>query len=316
MVGAIARPPPMLRAVLLVALVAAHDQQVGKLSDVQKRWIAENKYSVDYLTDLPGFITVNGETFETTCTCRPNLPKDPTLQCIPHSVSLTRMTPFPGERDRNQPSIEAAGIRKLVGEPTTLRNIEITKHHFSCCDGRSSDEIMGTWGGDAGEMLLAIAVWEELIGRDLTSADVAKYINYFLTYTKQEFVYIHTDTVAFGWLEEELGVIPLDITRPPSGLQARILEAVVRPEAIGCVHLRALMVHSERYGVRRKLVQMFLQEFHKALWDAENRPLSRKIVYYILSAPSTHREAAWVDVEMGYVGRGRHSALTRGRPVS
>ena len=39
-----------------------------------------------------------------------------------------------------------------------------------------------------------------------------------LTYTKQQFVYIHTDTVAFGWLEKEVGVVPLDVTRPPSGL--------------------------------------------------------------------------------------------------
>ena len=148
-------------------------------------------------------------------------------------VLVTQMAPFPGSRNVNHPNIDAAGIRTLVGEPTTLRNVEISKHHFSCCDGRSSDEVLGTWGGDAGEMMLAIAVWEDLAGRNLTASEVAKYVNYFLTYTKQEYVYMHTDTVAFGWLEQELGVVPLDVTRPPSGLQDAILDAVIQPSAIG-----------------------------------------------------------------------------------
>eukprot|EP00750_Incisomonas_marina_P021727 INCI4652.1.p1 GENE.INCI4652.1~~INCI4652.1.p1 ORF type:complete len:308 (+),score=56.71 INCI4652.1:271-1194(+) len=292
------RTPGLLRCWVVLCLCSHLVTTTAKLSAAKKQWIAENEYSVEHLTDLPGKISINGEVFDTSCTCRPNLPKDSTLQCIPHQVSIEPMAPFPGTRGRQHPNIDQAGLRALVGEPTTLRNVEVTKHHFSCCDGRSSDEILGTWGGDAGEIMLAIAVWEDLAGRNLTAGEVAKYVKYFLTYTKQEFVYIHTDTVAFGWLEQELGVIPLDITRPPSGLQDAILETLIRPEAIGCVHLRSLVTHSATYGVRRELVEMFLQAFHRTLWDTNNPTLGRKIVYYILSAPSTHREAAWVDVVM------------------
>ncbi len=35
-------------------------------------------------------------------------------------------------------------------------------HYFSCVDGRSSDEILGIWGGDTGHTLLSLAVYEEL----------------------------------------------------------------------------------------------------------------------------------------------------------
>jgi hypothetical protein len=145
-----------------------------KVSAAKKQWIVENDYSVQFLTDLPARVNLNGAVFDTSCTCRPNLPQDATRQCVPHQVTVTPEVPFPGDRDRHRPNIDAAGLRKLVGEPTTLRNVEITRHHFSCCDGRSSDEIIGTWGGDAGEMMLAIAVWEDLAGRNLTATEVAK----------------------------------------------------------------------------------------------------------------------------------------------
>ena len=44
-----------------------------------------------------------------------------------------------------------------------MRNVDINKAHFSCVDGRASDEVMGTWGGDAGELMLGLAVYEELV---------------------------------------------------------------------------------------------------------------------------------------------------------
>merc|ERR1711981_1044446 len=45
-------------------------------------------------------------------------------------------------------------IRDAIGNPQDLHFVKAKDHHFSCLDSRTSGEMIGTPGGDAGEFIL------------------------------------------------------------------------------------------------------------------------------------------------------------------
>ena len=53
-------------------------------------------------------------------------------------------------------------MRSLIGDITQLEFVDPTKTSFHCMDGRESNEILATPGGDFGEFLLALYIYEGL----------------------------------------------------------------------------------------------------------------------------------------------------------
>jgi hypothetical protein len=53
---------------------------------------------------------------------------------------------------------------------------------------------------------------------------------------------------------------------PPPGARAFLLEHLVRPENMGCGHLRLCMTEQNIYGVRPELARAFLEAFHELRW--------------------------------------------------
>jgi len=53
-------------------------------------------------------------------------------------------------------------IRNLIGNIHKLDFVDPTRHHFSCMDGRVNNASLGTPGGDAGEFILALYIYEGL----------------------------------------------------------------------------------------------------------------------------------------------------------
>ena len=74
----------------------------------------------------------------------------------------------------------------------------VRKYYMSSPDGRSSDEVMGSWGGDFGEMLLGLSVLESEKGRDLSTFEVKNFVKNTLQYSKQNYFYYGTDTSVRG----------------------------------------------------------------------------------------------------------------------
>lgn len=50
----------------------------------------------------------------------------------------------------------------MIGSLSDIIFVDPVKYHFSCLDGRIKDPILGTPGGDAGEFILALHVYETL----------------------------------------------------------------------------------------------------------------------------------------------------------
>jgi hypothetical protein len=134
----------------------------------------------------------------------------------------------------------------------------------SCVDGRGEAPIIGTPGGDVGDLLLSLAALEAQAGHpiraDHLDALLARYVASFGRF------YLHTDGHALERLAAALRRLPAfrevqvswtspeEIRRfvlaPPPGLEDALLDELARPEHIGCGHLRLLSEHPEAYGLR------------------------------------------------------------------
>jgi len=148
-------------------------------------------------------------------------------------------------------------------------------------DGRSGSPHVGTPGGDAGELVLALAAIEQVSERELADEDVAPALaGYVASFGR---FYMHSDAHALERLRTALeadprfaearadgalapGRIESFVRRPPAALEDALLEQLVRSEHVGCGHLRTMLEHPQEYGARRELVQAVIREAHRLGW--------------------------------------------------
>lgn len=167
----------------------------------------------------------------------------------------------------------------------------------SCVDGRGELGIIGTPGGNAGEFLLSLAAVEEVTGKPFDAEQIPTYFESYL----REFgrFYMHGDTHALSHLPTELSdqaaLAETDARRmgnflrkPPGELHSRLLEELVKPQNIGCGHLKLMLTRPDDYGVRPELITAFLKACFRALWSGA------PVDYVVLDGD--HREGAVVNV--------------------
>lgn len=167
----------------------------------------------------------------------------------------------------------------------------------SCVDGRGELGIVGTPGGNAGEFLLALATLERISGQpfplDQLEVFFHKYLDRFGKF------YMHGDTHALARMPAEIWeqASPAEsqartmgdfLRTPPAVLQPRLLEELIKPDHIGCGHLKLMLTRPEDYGVRPELTLEFMRVFFTALW--QGKPLD----YVVLEG--NHQEGAVVNV--------------------
>lgn len=164
----------------------------------------------------------------------------------------------------------------------------------ACVDGRDAHAIIGTPGGDAGELILALAVAEQLGRAPFSEASVdrvfADYLDAFGHF------YLHTDVhAARRWLDSA-GVAGDDVDgllrAPPRDAQVALLGRAAEPAHIGCGHLRLTVERPEAYGVRPGLVHAVLSAYFRRLWSGDAR-----LEFVVLEG--SHAESAVLTVQMG-----------------
>jgi len=52
-----------------------------------------------------------------------------------------------------------------VGHPKELSYVNVADQYFSCLDGRVDKSVLGVPGGDSGEFILALHVYENYLGK-------------------------------------------------------------------------------------------------------------------------------------------------------
>src|SRR6185369_10079094 len=89
-------------------------------------------------------------------------------------------------------------VQKHVGDRLSVKWIKLpallVRGLVSCVDGRDDSGVIGTPGGDAGEMLIGLRALEKTMHRDLTSDEVANLLMRRLDVFGR--FYMHTDIAA------------------------------------------------------------------------------------------------------------------------
>jgi hypothetical protein len=171
----------------------------------------------------------------------------------------------------------------------------------ACIDGRDAHAVVGTPGGDAGELLLALATAEEVLARALSEGEVEALTTSWIDAFGR--VYMHTDEHALAALGASLRSDPRFVAyaeladssiealvrHPPQELEASLLHHLLEPDHVGCGHLRSMLLSPSSYRIRHELVTQVLRTLFGTLWRAPER-----IDWVVLQG--VHRERAVVVV--------------------
>jgi rhodanese-related sulfurtransferase len=216
--------------------------------------------------------------------------------------------------DAQRRVLSAEDVREHVGDPRALQRQKLaallTHGRLSCVDGRDHGALLGTPGGDGGELLLVLSALERVTGRRLGDDDVAR----ILLRRLDAFGHcaVHTDIAAANRIIATLRAAPnlarhvegIQDTlewrrfwmRPPRELHDELLEIAIQPEHLGCGHIKLSLTQAERYGTRPEFVRAFLRAFFRLRWQG-----STETEYAPL--PGGHAEGAVLRVRVeGGVG--------------
>lgn len=151
---------------------------------------------------------------------------------------------------------------------------------MSCVDGRDHRGVVGTPGGDLGEMLLSLAAFERVTGEVLDEPRVRALVRRRLDRFGR--LYLHSDgntsnvliksfrsdrrlddALVHVWESLEWRHF---LMHPPVELHDVLLEHILVPEHLGCGHLRLAMQRSAEYGARPELARALLSAFFRESW--------------------------------------------------
>lgn len=201
--------------------------------------------------------------------------------------------------------------------------VSIEQSSFSCLDGRSSTPSLSTPGGDIGEFLLALHVYENMIDRPLSYSAIKEFLIVYLSSMTHPYFTMCTDDSALNHLELESGVqINIEILRkPPEANKEELLRYLISPENVGCTHLKKILKNPEYYSIRKELIQSLITAFYEILWDknnsstaesSANRNLQKKLK--LDGLVGTRQETAFIEVRMNEAcGKAGIAPLIAGR---
>lgn len=206
--------------------------------------------------------------------------------------------------------LEIEEIKHHVGDVRSVRWIKMAAFllhgKISCVDGRDDHGVVGTPGGDTGELLLALAATEIVTGRPITTTTLKQILSRYIDTFGH--LYLHTDITALNKFILSMRADPrlahelppretqgpgwrAYMARPPANVRELILEHLLKPDHIGCGHVRLMLQNGEEYGIREGLVRGFLHEYYLMLWSGAS-----EAQFIVLGGG--HREGAVVSVRL------------------
>ncbi len=180
--------------------------------------------------------------------------------------------------------LTAESIQRHVGDPSQVRWVRLAallvNGKRSCVDGRDDQGVIGTPGGDLGELILALSAIEAVTGKELEDGAIPQLLLRELD-TFGRF-YMHTDTLAWtaflqsvrsdARLVKEVPAVEDDagwhafFRRPPPAVRPLLLEHLLEPDNMGCGHLKLMLKNRDEYGVRPGLLRGLIRSFYELLW--------------------------------------------------
>ena len=178
----------------------------------------------------------------------------------------------------------------------------LENHRLDCIDGRCTDCVAGTPGGDMGDLLLKLTAVEKVTGKKLDPHDAQGILERYLEHREGGF-YMHTDSHALENLAKAMNMEPERnahwknsieslLHHPGSQNEEALLTALTEEKNIGCGHLRLMLGNANKYpGSQPELLKSLIRAFFQMKWNGRQ---GSKIEYVVLNG--NHAEKAVLQV--------------------
>ena len=199
-------------------------------------------------------------------------------------------------------------VRDFIGLPSKLKYVKVGETVMHDVDGRTTDKVLATPGGDAAEFIIAAQVYSDLLDVIPSDTEIRDWFEKYLAYIAPRKFYMHSSVDAVEALQFELNLAGLDISSPkkePPTLKKQLLGkcpvnrvppcGLVAPNNIGDIHLKLMMTQPGSYLIDSKLVQNFVKVFYSLLWDG-SRITKNQLQLEVLSLAKLRNERALVNV--------------------
>jgi hypothetical protein len=256
-------------------------------------WQQDMVYSMRWMTNVPTTLTIphywsgSDARYPSVCTCRPALLPS-LLQCSPSHFSLVVTEVGDVGEDPDRLAALQSRLRWHLGPAWNFRVPDFSRVYLAASDHRSPDEAISGWGGDFGELLLALAVSESRLKRDMRSGEVKDFVRQYISASGLDHFFFGTDAEALSFVAVAAGLSELDPTSVVEPLQERVLLALTHGTGagVGDPMLRWVVTTPQEFGVRRELVSDALRAFHQLLWRPPDSKWRRRIRYFVHRRPS------------------------------
>jgi hypothetical protein len=177
----------------------------------------------------------------------------------------------------------------------------------SCIDGRADKPVLGTPGGDVGEIVVALAALEEATHERIAVGGLDRLFDEYQASFGR--LYFHSDQHAMRSLgralraderlagvRDRLGddaAVRDFVLAPAPAYQEALIEHLTRPENVGCGHVRLALLNSSAYHARAELVRAVIGATFRLAW---RNP--RAVDFEVLDGE--HRETAVVEVKLAH----------------
>ena len=129
-----------------------------------------------------GTFTLNGQRYKAVCDCTAkNLSSIENMEkCKPSQAKI--------RQDLNGEGASMMDVKKLIGDVNQLKYTYVPTTMFKALDGRVQGPALTTPGGDAGEFILSLVVYQDmrLSGEELTDGQVLEIFKKYLIHMKPQ----------------------------------------------------------------------------------------------------------------------------------
>ena len=282
----------IITIILIFTIIKGEEKNLNLISS----FIELDKKTMNEDNKIEGKMIINGESYTAICSCNEkeeelNNKEDKSEKCDPSKLTI--------QNELKGKGASLNSIRNLIGDASSLTYVPIEKSSFKCLDGRYNKPVLSTTGGDAGEFILALNIFEDLLNENnnnntilLNQEDVDFILYKFINQSNSQPFYMCTDDNAINHIEKELQIEGLNIINPRENIKNDLFNLITESENIGDLHIRLMLKYPEKYGIRKDLITMFLNSFYKLYWN--NKNIKDKMELDILTGD--HNENAFIEV--------------------